>query len=84
MSHLVLHAQSVFHYRDFILPGTTWVDSIAWYNDSVIYSRDPDEVRFRALTFNPKLFEAQYDYVDAFKMGKGERGELQSRFGCGG
>ncbi|RUS32637.1 hypothetical protein BC938DRAFT_474793 [Jimgerdemannia flammicorona] len=68
-------ATPLFRYRDFILPGTTWIDSIVWYNGSVIYSRDPDDVRFRALTFNPRLFEPRYEYADAFKMGMGEKGE---------
>ncbi|KAI8143016.1 hypothetical protein BJV82DRAFT_114237 [Fennellomyces sp. T-0311] len=35
------------HYKDLLMPGTTWIDSFTLENNAILYSRDPDWYRFR-------------------------------------
>ncbi|KAL0094729.1 hypothetical protein F4703DRAFT_1820363 [Phycomyces blakesleeanus] len=44
-------------YKDLILPGSVWPDTFSLEKDYIIYSRDPDDYRFRIAPLPIDLFE---------------------------
>ncbi|KAI8360877.1 hypothetical protein EDC96DRAFT_445078 [Choanephora cucurbitarum] len=58
VQHLVrvyYHVENQYHYKDLILPGNTMVDAISLENDSLLFSRDPDNYRFRIMQLPKEL-----------------------------
>ncbi|OBZ82555.1 hypothetical protein A0J61_09396 [Choanephora cucurbitarum] len=58
VQHLVrvyYHVENQYHYKDLILPGNTMVDAISLENDSILFSRDPDNYRFRIMQLPKEL-----------------------------
>ncbi|KAI9004815.1 hypothetical protein CLU79DRAFT_782702 [Phycomyces nitens] len=44
-----------FEYKDILLPGNTWVNSFSLEHHSILFSRDPDNYRFRIVSFPQNL-----------------------------
>ncbi|ORX62982.1 hypothetical protein DM01DRAFT_1331081 [Hesseltinella vesiculosa] len=44
-----------FEYKDFVLPGTTWIKSFSLEHASLLISRDPDMYQYRILALPDKL-----------------------------
>ncbi|KAL0084326.1 hypothetical protein J3Q64DRAFT_1747085 [Phycomyces blakesleeanus] len=40
-----------FEYKDILLPGNTWVNAFSLEHHSILFSRDPDNYRFRVVSF---------------------------------
>ncbi|KAI9323362.1 hypothetical protein BX666DRAFT_1886097 [Dichotomocladium elegans] len=51
---------STMEYKDLVFPGTTWIDSFDLEDSSIIYSRDPDQYRFRIAHLPPMLTDAPH------------------------
>ncbi|KAI7871774.1 hypothetical protein BDF14DRAFT_1758712 [Spinellus fusiger] len=49
-----------FEYKDCLMPGNTWVNSFSLERDNILFSRDPDNYRFRMIPLSSNFTAAPH------------------------
>ncbi|CEG78828.1 hypothetical protein RMATCC62417_13372 [Rhizopus microsporus] len=49
-----------YEYKDIMLPGSTWINSVTLHEDSILFSRDPDQYHFHLIALPPNIKQAPH------------------------
>ncbi|RIA94332.1 hypothetical protein C1645_818146 [Glomus cerebriforme] len=71
------HIEPSFKYQDIILPGTTKIKSFHVDGSIILYSRSPDDAKFRTILMPENIFDIPKSRIDALTLKSSDPGMIQ-------